>query len=278
MKKDLQRIEAVLHQMTGQTQSDLAETVIMPAIAPNLGRIRSKQPNSPIQPVVAKVSLPSFPVLERPTAEPKPQSPALPPALETSAIALSPTVEDGLPTLPTITNPQFTTHRNVANPTLSMNLLKELERTVTNWQEELKRVSYQIQKLYAEGPIVDGWLESCAPMGDAPTPMFQHVDADNLLEVVEQAFATGNQAHQATEPVMKTMIKPTTGYRLCGLNEDGQLWFRECPPEQVIAVSLAIARYQKLQILTQRRQALETRLGNLAQSLITLHAQMQEAG
>jgi hypothetical protein len=184
--------------------------------------------------------------------------------------------EQELPALPTITNPQFTTHRNATNPALSMNLLKELERIVASWQTELQQVSHQIQTLYASGPIVDGWLESCASLEGSPAPGFRHVEANSLLNLVEETLVTGNKIHQTPQSETSMMTKATTGYRLCGLSEDGQLWFRECPSEQVIAVSLAIARYQKLQILTKRRQELETRLGNLAESLIALHAQMQE--
>lgn len=262
MKQELRRIEAVLDQMTGQIQADLAEPLMLPAIAP----IQAPPP--------ATVSLPSFSLSESLPLKHQPQSPGLAPTLHALAIADS-LAETGLPALPPITNPQFTTHRNVANPALSMNLLKELERIVGKWQAELQQVSAQIHTLYATGPIVDGWLESCAPVGGASTRMFRHVEAGSLLEAVEQAFATANKARPIAESGKQPA--PTTGYRLCGLNEDGQLWFRECPPDQVIAVSLAIARYQKLQILTKRRQELEAHLGGLAESLIALHAQMQSA-
>jgi hypothetical protein len=69
---------------------------------------------------------------------------------------------------------------------------------------------------------------------------------------------------------------PRTGYRLCGLDADGQLWSRPCPSQQVPYVSLAIARYQKLRILLARKQTLESRLNQLIQNLTMLHGLIQE--
>lgn len=63
-------------------------------------------------------------------------------------------------------------------------------------------------------------------------------------------------------------------YRLCGLGADGQVWQRSCPVEQVPDVSLAIARYQRLQLLLSRRRSLESRLNVLAEALINLHGEV----
>ena len=67
---------------------------------------------------------------------------------------------------------------------------------------------------------------------------------------------------------------PVATYRLCGLGEDGQVWQRGCPVEQVPDVSLAIARYQRLQLLLTRRRSLESRLNVLAEALINLHGEI----
>jgi hypothetical protein len=67
----------------------------------------------------------------------------------------------------------------------------------------------------------------------------------------------------------------STGYRLCGLDASGTVWTRPCPPDQVASVSMAIARYQKLRQLLGRKQYLETRLSQLAETLVVLHGHLQ---
>jgi hypothetical protein len=73
-----------------------------------------------------------------------------------------------------------------------------------------------------------------------------------------------------------TCESPRTGYRLCGLDAAGQTWSRPCPPDQVASVSLAIARYQKLRQLLTRKQDLETRLSQLAETLIVMHSHLSK--
>ena len=62
--------------------------------------------------------------------------------------------------LPRVATSGFTTHRNAANPALAVNLLKEIEALVSGWQGELQQILKQIQDIYLDGAIVDGWLES----------------------------------------------------------------------------------------------------------------------
>lgn len=107
-----------------------------------------------------------------------------------------------------------------------MNLAPELPTNVTACQVELQRIVQQIQALYQEGPIVDGWLESNP--GKSPQP----------------------------------------GYCLCGLDEAGNMWSYPCPPEQLPSVSMAIARYQQLLQLLERKQQIETRLNEVAHLLV----------
>ncbi|MCX7597003.1 MAG: hypothetical protein N2235_25305, partial [Fischerella sp.] len=64
------------------------------------------------------------------------------------------------PRLPKFKTPSFTSHRNGANPALAMNLLEEIQEIVAGWQTELQKIVRQIQDVYLEGPIVNGWLES----------------------------------------------------------------------------------------------------------------------
>ncbi|MBV8883039.1 MAG: hypothetical protein JO235_03430 [Chroococcidiopsidaceae cyanobacterium CP_BM_RX_35] len=117
------------------------------------------------------------------------------------------------PTLPQF-NPSFSAQKHNTD----LNLSFELPSSVAACQTELQRIVQQIQSLYLEGPIVDGWLES--------------------------------------DP--SESIRP--GYRLCGLDEAGNMWSHPCPPEQLPSVSIAIARYQQLLQLLKRKQQIETRL------------------
>lgn len=155
------------------------------------------------------------------------------------------------PNLPRLKPASFSSHRNSINPALAMNLLKEIEAMVTEWQAELKQVLQQIQGLYLEGPIVDGWLEA------SPSTQSESLDATpmNALNLVGK---------QPTVDPWQPL--PGVQYRLCGLGSDGQLWSRPCPTDQLGSVSLAIARYQKLRQLLGRKQQLETRLGQLSET------------
>jgi hypothetical protein len=173
-------------------------------------------------------------------------------------------------------------HRHATNPNLAMSLLKDIETTVVAWQLELEQIILQIQAVYADGPIVEGWLESQASQAQhhssasaASVATLRHGDVDRLMDYVE-AICNPNQVPQnqvpqspvqpsaQTQPPAQTSEESSgTAYRLCGLDADGQLWSRPCPTQQVPYVSLAIARYQKLRILLSQKQTLENRLNQL---------------
>ncbi|WP_421655180.1 hypothetical protein [Leptothermofonsia sp. ETS-13] len=274
MKQNLKRIEAALHQLATK-RSDLLEASIPSRI--DSDQVLTVSTSSSSSPNSVKASLPTLPIL--PVVELKDSS------TETSHVPKEGTVEPlstslsevKTPALPRLKTPSFSSHRNAANPTLAMGLLKEMETIVAGWQEELQQVLRQIQDLYLEGPIVDGWLESYAHQ-DGEAPEFRHADVDCLMDYVEKM-----RAHSQKEP-LPTSTSPygeklqseanAAGYRLCGLNEDGQLWFRHCPAEQVPAVGMAIARYQRLRLLLSRKQYLETRLEQLAETLVMVHSRL----
>ncbi len=65
-------------------------------------------------------------------------------------------------------------------------------------------------------------------------------------------------------------------YRLCGVNDEGQLWQRPCPAEQILEISLAIVRYQRLQQLLSRKRSLEIRLTYLTETLLSTHSRLAE--
>ncbi|MCW5312932.1 hypothetical protein GTQ43_03425 [Nostoc sp. KVJ3] len=172
------------------------------------------------------------------------------------------------PSLPKLKTPTFSSHRHGANPGLAMNLLQEIQETVAGWQIELQNILNQIQDLYLEGPIVNGWLES-NPTEPEPggTATLRHAEVDRLMNYVEEICASGGKVSY------KSSIN---GYRLCGVDDAGKVWSRPCPADQVPNVSMAIARYQKLRQLLGRKQSLETRLSQLAQTLVVLHSHIQQ--
>ena len=271
MKSALKRIEATLGQLSQpephKAESHRAEPLIMAQIAQEMAQEMAQDwvNAAPVKPVRA---LKSFPL--------PPESLSVAPLLSQSAQMLHPpaplttaktTRPDSLP-LPKAKSPSFSSHRHALNPNLAIGLLKEVEAVVVTWQLQLEQTGLEIQALYLEGPIVDGWLES-HPVG-SPQVMqatgattLRHAEIERLMDYVEEICRTS----QAPET--------RTGYRLCGLDADGQLWSRPCPAQQVPYVGLAIARYQKLRILLARKQTLETRLHRLIQNLTLLHGQMQ---
>lgn len=287
MKRELKRIEAALHQLADQHSSI--------SMVPFPSRDLSAQglANSPVGfsvPEVAKVSLPALPILpmveEAGTATETTAEVVTGAGTEVENVIPKEAIVESLstslnevkaPALPRLKTPSFSSHRNAANPTLAMGLLKEMETTVVSWQEELQQVLRQIQDLYIEGPIVDGWLESYAQQ-DGEAPQFRHADVDCLMNYVEKMKASSQQDSPPVPSLSEAAKLPqdvnAAGYRLCGLNEDGQLWFRHCPAEQVPAVGMAIARYQRLRLLLSRKQYLETRLGQLAETLVMVHGRL----
>ncbi|MEC4885676.1 MAG: hypothetical protein SAL70_30825 [Scytonema sp. PMC 1070.18] len=174
------------------------------------------------------------------------------------------------PSLPKLKTPSFTSHRNAANPALATNLLQDIQETVASWQKELQKIVRQIQDIYLEGPIVNGWLESHngEPETDG-TATLRHAEVDRLMDYVEEICASNGKVSNQS---------PRTGYRLCGLDSSGKVWSRPCPPDQVPSVSMAIARHQKLRQLLGRKQYLETRLTQLAETLVILHGHIQGVG
>ncbi|MCM0591479.1 MAG: hypothetical protein HEQ35_21315 [Gloeotrichia echinulata IR180] len=173
-----------------------------------------------------------------------------------------------IPNLPKFKIPSFSSHRHAANPSLAMNLLSEIQEHVALWQEELQNILKQIQDIYLEGPIVNGWLESNSLQPEAGgTATLRHAEVERLMDYVEEICANGGQVSYKSS---------RTGYRLCGVDANGKVWSRPCPADQVPAVGMAIARYQKLRQLLGRKQHLETRLSQLAQTLVILHSHIQQ--
>jgi len=130
--------------------------------------------------------------------------------------------------------------------------LQELPQTAPiSYEVQLQEVVRQIQAVYLEGPLVDGWLESYPLTPQSGTALSQESaqrQMDYLTEVY--SFQQGKVS----------CALPRPGYRLCGFDANNQKWCRPCPLDQLPSVSIAIARYQRLQQLVQRKQDLERRL------------------
>ncbi|WP_009631761.1 hypothetical protein [Synechocystis sp. PCC 7509] len=117
--------------------------------------------------------------------------------------------------------------------------------------QELQQVVQQIENLYREGPIVDGWLESYPCDSTPSNDEYPINDAATSLEYVKAAGSL--------EKDKVICEAPRSCYRLNGVSK-GQQWSYPCPIEQLPSVSVAIARYEKLLQLIGRKQALETHL------------------
>ncbi|MEP0915317.1 hypothetical protein NC981_00670 [Leptolyngbya sp. DQ-M1] len=238
MKKDLRRIEETLLQLNKKVPT--LSTALYPEPAAQVRSVSFSLHTKPPKAIEPEISAP--PIVE-PLIEPKPLN------------------------LPRLKAPNFTTHRNSANPSLASSLLVDMQTIVDRWHIELNQTLRQIQDLYLEGPIVDGWLESHSgqPLGDLST--LRHAEVDRLMSYIEEICAA---------PIPGTKDAPKAGYRLCGINTDGQRWSYPCPAEQIPSLSLAIARYHKLRQLLDRKQHLEQRLSGLAESLVALHGKMKD--
>jgi hypothetical protein len=176
-----------------------------------------------------------------------------------------------VPSLPKGKHPIFSRHRHDANPALALKVLQDIQMAVESWHGELRQTVQQIQDLYMEGPIVDGWLETLERPA-APQPavineaaLLRHADPEDLSGYVERLCAAleAGEPQGSTDPTVEipaAAAKAAPSYRLCNLNADGQLQCMPCPPEQVSTLSLAIARHQKLRQLLDQKGYLEAKL------------------
>jgi len=132
MKPELQRIEAALQAAANQYVDRLPEPIY-----DWMGAIALETTGDVPQPTTSGVqSSHSELVLPPPQVE---QRPALP---EFAA---------------TLDHQPFVA---LTNSALAINLLKDLQNQVQGWMVSLDTVLKQIQAVYTEGPLVDGWLES----------------------------------------------------------------------------------------------------------------------
>lgn len=192
----------------------------------------------------------------------------------------------GVVVLPSIGTDASVSQRHEVNPALAINLLQEIQSMVLVWQRQLRQVVKALRSLQTQGPMVDGWLESLSEpaAGTLATDstVLRHGDADALMRYVESldrppAHSTANrQANkQANEQLVASADATSTKYRLCQLDENGQLRSHTCPPQQLGVVSMAIARHQKYKQLLAQKQALESKLQRAVDQLTGVRADLR---
>jgi hypothetical protein len=174
------------------------------------------------------------------------------------------------PILPKLKSSNPKDRRHAANPEFTLDLLQEIQQMVTHWQQELQSLHQQMEDLYREGPMINGWLESHSRenTSNRSVTSWRHADIEELMAYIEQLSEQENNDGETGQ----------VSYQLCGLDEQGKLWSKPCPTEQIPSVSIAIARYQKVRQLLKRKQSLEQKITQLAENLIVCCTNLQEQG
>ncbi|NJM47460.1 MAG: hypothetical protein HC860_15915 [Alkalinema sp. RU_4_3] len=246
MNRKLKRIEQTLHQLERSTGS-VATAPELENPEPSISFDMPRRGTG-----VREIQAPPVPMLDRRTQLETQFHQPVPP------IAVA--VEETPLNLPRVNTTLFTSHRNGVNPDLAINLLQDMLGELQQWRTELKIVLKKIERLYHEGPIVDGWLESSSEKMTSTATVLRHESIDRLMDYVEE--------------ICEDPGKTQPEYRLCGLNADGKTWSCPCPPDQLASISIAISRHQKLQGFLSQKLQLETYLTQAAESLVKVHGQI----
>ncbi len=156
-----------------------------------------------------------------------------------------------------VQTPKFSHLRQDANPILAAHMLQEMYKMVTEWQDEIQEIEQRMAKITASGPVLAAWLESRSfkpgVTGEPiPTP-YLTIDAAGL-----------------------TAVDPLANYRLCGLDEYGQIWTRPCSMAEILSVSRAIARYQQFKELRDRQQTIELHIRQILEDLVHLRMKLED--
>ncbi|NEQ51352.1 MAG: hypothetical protein F6K11_14630 [Leptolyngbya sp. SIO3F4] len=120
-------------------------------------------------------------------------------------------------------------------------------------------------------------FESHQQLGSVDVSLFRHGDASDLMNylsalensMLEEGASDNNiagnpqQSHQ-TSPEKR---QNTSQYYLCQLDSSGQIQAEPCPSEQVPLLSMAIARYRRLNQLITQKQEIETKLQTVVDAL-----------
>ncbi|EKU98340.1 hypothetical protein Lepto7375DRAFT_7619 [Leptolyngbya sp. PCC 7375] len=202
-----------------------------------------------------------------------------------------------VPKLPPTDNGETNSVRYEVNPAIALNTLTDIYKQVQKYQIQLRQLVNKIHQVYAEGPVVSGWLASEASLNAAveyssrsehaqtcyardhaissrsleamDVALFRHGDADDLMNYLSAlesamlengAVANANTSLATESPSSSLANGNLSQYYLCRLNSSGQIQTEQCPPDQVPVLSMAIARYRRLNQLIKQKQAIETKL------------------
>ncbi|MBE9061887.1 hypothetical protein [cf. Phormidesmis sp. LEGE 11477] len=194
----------------------------------------------------------------------------------------------GTVVLPPVRSEHFVSQKHEVNPALAFNLLKDIQSVVSVWHEQLRQIVNALHALHAQGPMVDGWLESSvqpsrpvAQAAGADSTILRHGDADALLRYVEALDSASsndmNRSSSIGQSGDATKVKEATAtYRLCHMNGSGQVISQPCPSEQMGTVSMAIARYHKFRQLMNKKQAIEAKLQRAVDGLTGTRTALRE--
>lgn len=107
--------------------------------------------------------------------------------------------------LPPFENVSALSQRHEVNPALALNLLNDIQAVIITWQAQLRQLVQTIHALTAQGPMVNGWLESVVmpstgqktAVQEAEATLLRHGDADALMQYVD-ALEQRKQAQGVT--------------------------------------------------------------------------------
>ncbi len=156
-----------------------------------------------------------------------------------------------------VQTPKFSNLRQDANPILAAHMLQEMYKMVTGWQGEIQEIEQQMAKVTATGPVLAAWLES------------RTFKPGTTGEPIPTPYTT-------VDSIGLTAVDPLAGYRLCGLDEHGKLWTRPCSMAEILSVSRAIARYQQLKDLIDRKQKIELHIRQILEDLVHLRMKLED--
>jgi hypothetical protein len=224
-----------------------------PTLATDFMDLLIRKPAPSMRPLGASAIGQSISPIINPIGAPAIQRPPVAP-VETRSEADRIPSRDLLLQLPKVKTTRISSHRHSTNPALSLGILEDIARVVTQWRDEIDGLHQQIQALYGDGPILEAWLESA--QGN------QNPSLDPSPDLTDSPSPSLNPADHKT-------------YWICGLDNDGQPWRETCSPKDLPQVIAAIARYQTLRQLMRQKQHHEQRLNQLAKTLTVLRGRLR---
>ncbi|MEM9087891.1 MAG: hypothetical protein AAGC93_04015 [Cyanobacteria bacterium P01_F01_bin.53] len=117
--------------------------------------------------------------------------------------------------------------RHEVNPALALNLLNDIQVVIITWQAQLRQLVQAIHALTAQGPMVNGWLESVVmpstgqktAVQEAEATLLRHGDADALMQYVDaleqrkQAQGVGSDRVEMGVPTQSNTTQSTATQR-----------------------------------------------------------------